>query len=70
MQKSEAAVRFDSGGLKKAEIVKAPMSAGYVLLLDGTVMAAKREPERVFKTIDAAVKTAEDIGFKKIVVTL
>lgn len=64
---------FSEGVLAKAQAVRNPMGAGYVLELFRS--SAQTVPEsmqtdkgktRVFKTADAVLKTAHDIGFQEV----
>jgi len=67
-------VLFDSGGLKKITVKRAPLMNGYILIAETVnknvhVMTSQREESntpRAFKTIDAAAANAQKIGFKKI----
>ncbi|MCC3859114.1 plasmid replication protein RepB [Vibrio parahaemolyticus] len=74
MQIKEAKIRFDSGQYKAAQVVEAVLGDGYHLALQGkkqsdnTMITSQRSGDdpRLFKTIDAAVRNAKDIGFLKI----
>ena len=80
MQERDLIILFAVGGLKSAVVTEAPMSDGYVLQLmkkgekspifcekRPRIAAQKKEDcTRVFKTIDAAVSMAKNIGFRKI----
>lgn len=77
MQLAEAKTLFDAGVLVRAVVVRAPMAAaGWHLELyrksARTCEAIERQRGgfRVFATIDAAVASAEAIGFRQIEVVL
>jgi hypothetical protein len=78
MQEATAKLMFESGTFSKAIVVPVPMvSDGYHLHLvkfsknGGTeIIEKQRGGYRIFKTIDAAVNTAREIGFKRIEVDL
>lgn len=76
MQLSEAKTLFDAGVLVRAVVVRAPMAAGYHLELfrkgakAGEAIERQRGGYRVYATIDAAVASAEAIGFRQIEVVL
>ena len=75
MKESEAKIRFDAGGLKLARIVPAEMEDGWVLQVSTTAkeassMERKRGGRRNYKTIDAACRTAKEIGFSVVEVVL
>lgn len=69
---------FDNGALKTATVTKAMMGTGYTVIFDAKdkskhyhISGQRTKGEaRVFKTIDAAVKNAHDIGFQNITVSL
>ncbi len=69
---------FDSGGLKSAIVYKAVLVGGYILVFkdkngNSKVMTSQRDVKghpRGFKTIDAAVKNAQKVGFKTVTVDL
>ena len=78
MEIKDLKVLFDNGALKAATITKEMMGSGYVVVFDAknksqqyyiSGQRTKGEP-RVFKTIDAAVKNAYDIGFRDITFSL
>lgn len=69
---------FDSGGLNNVVVTPIEMKKGYMLIFKDkeknnhimtTQRSDKHEP-RVFKSIDAAVANASQIGFKKVSVEL
>lgn len=69
----EACILFDAGALASATAVKAPMQEGCWLLQltarkGGMVytLAAQREAQRIFKSADAVIATANKIGFRQI----
>ncbi len=70
MQIKDLKLLFDAGSLKKAQVTKAPMGSGYILLIDKHVLQAQRGGERIFKSLDAAAESAVKIGFQKIEVVL
>ncbi|MBY7814406.1 plasmid replication protein RepB [Vibrio fluvialis] len=70
MQIKDLRLLFDAGSLKKAQIVRAPMGTGYILLIDKHIVQAQRGGDRLFKSIDAAVESAHNIGFRKVEVVL
>jgi hypothetical protein len=77
MLEQQAKWLFDEGGLAKAQIVPAPMGAGWHLQLvrfskaaDVEVLERQRGGWRVFKSIDAAVNAAQAIGFRRVEVEL
>lgn len=78
MQEATAKLMFESGTFSKAIVVTVPMvSDGYHLHLvkfsknGGTeIIEKQRGGYRIFKTIDAAVNTAREVGFKRIEVDL
>lgn len=76
MQLSEAKTLFDEGLLVRAVVVRAPMAAGYHLELyrkGGKACEAierQRGGFRLFATIDAAVASAEAVGFRQVEVSL
>lgn len=76
MELSELKMVFDAGGLTSAVVSNAVMSRGFILIFNdknknAIAMTSQRdESPRVFKTIDAAVRNAEKVGFMKIVVDL
>jgi hypothetical protein len=77
MEEQKAKWVFDQGGFSKALVVPTPMGAGYHLHLvqfgkgaETSVLERQRGGWRVFKTIDAAVSTANGIGFRRIEVDL
>ncbi|WP_429076723.1 plasmid replication protein RepB [Aeromonas hydrophila] len=76
MQELQAKWIYDQGGFSKAMIAPTPMGQGYHLHLikfgkGGTeIIERQRGGWRVFKTIDAAVNTARDIGFRRVEVDL
>lgn len=66
MQLKEFRLLFPTGTLKSACVVPSPMESGYLLLIDEQALLAQRGGVRVFKTIDAAVFAARDIGFSDV----
>ena len=77
MEELQAKWTFDQGGFSKAMIAPTPMGAGYHLHLvrfgrqhETMVLELQRGGWRVFKSIDAAVNTANNIGFRRIEVDL
>ena len=77
MQESQAKLLFDHGGLAKAVVVPAPMGHGWHLHVvkfgkngDIEIIERQRGGWRVFKTVDAAVNTANEIGFRRVEVEL
>ncbi len=76
MQVSEAKTLFDAGVLVRAVVVRAPMAAGWNLELyrkgakTCEPIERQRGGYRVYTTIDAAVSTAEAIGFREIAINL
>lgn len=78
MQLKEAKIRFDAGCFKGVALVEAFMQKGYNLQLLGTqqsdsaVLSSQRADSqpKVFKSADAAIKAAADIGFREVVVRL
>lgn len=78
MEIKDLKVLFDNGALKTVTVTKEMMGSGYVVVFDAkdksqqyhiSGQRTKGEP-RVFKTIDAAVKNAYDIGFRTVTVSL
>ena len=74
---SELKTLFDAGALKTAIVTKSPMEESYMLQFDGKTKAlgyifkGQRDKDaRLFKSIDAAVKNAQKIGFQSISVKL
>ena len=75
MQESETKLLFDAGNLKSVTVVNAPMSKGYYLQFaaknGSTIMIEKQRGDlRAFKTLQGAISTAYEIGFRDIRVTL
>lgn len=77
MQLAEAKTLFDAGVLVRAVVVRAPMAAaGWHLELfkkggkTGDGIERQRGGYRVYATIDAAVASAEAIGFRQVEVSL
>ena len=73
LQERDAKTVFDLGGFSKALIAPTPMGAGYHLHLvrfgkggETEVIERQRGGWRVFKTLDAAVNTAQAIGFRRV----
>ncbi|MGL4615762.1 MAG: hypothetical protein ACRCVV_18090 [Shewanella sp.] len=73
MQELQAKWLFDQGGFAKATIAPAPMGHGWHLHVvkfgkngDTEVIERQRGGWRVFKTLDAAVNTAQAIGFRRV----
>lgn len=78
MEIKELKVLFDNGALKAATVTKAMMNTGYTVVFDAkdkskqyhiSGQRTKGDP-RVFKTTDAAIKNAQEIGFRTITVSL
>jgi len=66
-----------AGAYKRCVIAKAPMSAGYILMVDGKnndlnacLSAERGEGARVFKSLDAAASAAKQVGFNDVYVSL
>lgn len=68
---------FHSGVLKDAHLCENPMGAGWILMVRRQWVSPEKQCEvihndkgetRVFKGIEAALKTAEEIGFKELLV--
>lgn len=70
MQVKDLILLFDAGSLKKATICKDIMSDKYILITDKHTLQAQRGGNRQFSTIDAAVETANKIGFKTVTVKI
>ncbi len=78
MQEARAILMFDTGTFPKAIVARVPMASdGYHLHLvkfsrnsETEIIEKQRGGYRIFKTIDAAVNTAREIGFKRIEVDL
>jgi hypothetical protein len=78
VQIKEAKIKFDAGCFKQACITDALMSQGYNLTLigkkqaDNAVLSSQRASEeaKAFKSYDAAIKAAKDIGFQDVTVRL
>lgn len=76
MQLAEAKTLFDAGVLLRAVIVRVPMATGWHLELyrKGSKacepMERQRGGYRVYTTVDAAVSTAEAIGFREVSINL
>lgn len=73
MKIAVAKMLFTEGVLSKSQAVQNPMGAGYVLELFRSsaqaipeAMQTDKGETRVFKTADAVLKTAHDIGFKEV----
>lgn len=73
MQEPTAKAVFDNGGFTRAIIVPVPMGEGYHLHLvrfgrngGSEIIERQRGGYRVFKSTDAAISTAYNIGFKRI----
>lgn len=69
----EASILFDAGALISLNAVPAPLNPSCWMLLvfaknrkEPYVLAAQREPVRLFKSADAVISTANKIGFKNI----
>ncbi|MCP4588392.1 plasmid replication protein RepB [Pseudoalteromonas sp.] len=78
MEIKDLKMLFDNGALKAATVTEEMMGSGYVVVFNAknkshqyhiSGQRTKGEP-RVFKTIDAAVKNAYDIGFRTVTVSL
>jgi len=67
---------FDAGGLTSVTVARAVLSGEYILIFknknnQSICMSSQRsETPRTFKTIDAAARNAEKVGFKEITVNL
>lgn len=78
MQVKEAKIRFDAGIYKSALVTEAIAAKGYNLHLlgkkksDDIFIVSQRDTgaPRLFKSTDAALKNARDIGFTEITVKL
>lgn len=75
MQESEVKLLFAAGNFKAVTVVNAPMQSGYHLQFTGKsgeliLIEKQRGDLRVFKTIQGAISTAYDIGFRDIRVIL
>lgn len=77
MLELQAKWTYDQGGFSKAVIVPTPMGQGFHLHLvkfgrqaETDIIELQRGGWRIFKTIDAAVNTAHEIGFRRIEVDL
>ena len=73
MQELKAKWVFEQGGFSKALIACTPMGTGYHLHLvrfgrqaETEIIERQRGGWRLFKTIDAAVQTAKNIGFRRV----
>ena len=63
---------FEIGYLSAYRLERAPMSEGWQIYLGsgnaaGWLVDARSKQPRIFKTLDAAIKTLEEIGFKVLV---
>ncbi|MGL5038626.1 MAG: plasmid replication protein RepB [Aeromonas sp.] len=77
MEEMKAKWFFEQGTFVKAIVVPTPMGIGYHLHLvrfsrnsETEVLELQRGGWRIFKTIDAAVNTANGIGFRRVEVDL
>jgi len=75
MQESEIRMLFDAGNLKSVTVVNAPMAKGYLLQFaaksgEQILIEKQRGDLRTFKTLQGAISTAYEIGFRDIKVTL
>lgn len=77
MQLSDMRLLFDAGSLTRCTIKHAALQGGYILYVSNyrneiRVMASQREPNepRSFKTIDAAISAARQIGFREVKVEI
>jgi hypothetical protein len=77
MQELQAKWVFEQGGFTKALIASTPMGTGYHLHLvklgrqsETELIERQRGGWRLFKTIDAAVQTAQRIGFTRVEIEL
>lgn len=75
LELKELTILFDAGALKVATIVNAPLKEGYQLICKGKAAnyafkGQRDDHTRTFKTIDAAVKAANQIGFKVMTIEL
>ena len=73
MQELKAKWVFDQGGFSTAWIACTPMGTGYHQHLvrfgrqaETEIIERQRGGWRLFKTIDAAVQTAKNIGFRRV----
>ncbi len=75
MQESAVKLLFNQGNLKSVTVVNDPMGSGYLLqfgVKNGSMIMIEKQrgDQRVFKTIQGAISTAYDIGFRDIRVVL
>ena len=77
MKELQAKWVFEQGGFSKALVACAPMGTGYHLHLvtfgrqsSTELIELQRGGTREFKTIDAAVQTAKNIGFRRVEVDI
>lgn len=61
---------FDLGMLKRVDLCEAFLSRGWEMQVEFSngkkeFVETKRGEQRVFKTVEAAIKFADDLGFKK-----
>ncbi|MEZ8360872.1 plasmid replication protein RepB [Vibrio splendidus] len=78
MKLNEIRLQFDAGAFKGCSVTRPMLSnEGYILICHGkkssldTYLTAQRGTDaRVFKTTDAAISAAYQIGFREIMVSL
>lgn len=77
MQEKEIKIHFEAGNYSKCEVLLNPMETGYLLAFwrksagnPDILRSFRRQEPRVFKTIDAAVKCAKEIGFRRITIVI
>ncbi|KJY79900.1 hypothetical protein [Vibrio nigripulchritudo] len=78
MKLNEIRLQFEAGAFKGCSVTRPPLSdQGYILVCHGkqskldTFMTSQRGTDaRVFKTTDAAISAALQIGFRNITVSL
>lgn len=66
---------FRSGVFNNVHLVRNPMGAGWNLILKGytrgeEVLSTDRGETRVFKGVEAAIRAAEEIGFKQLIIDI
>lgn len=75
MQEAAVKLLFDQGNLKAVTVVNDPLGSGYLLQFSGKngamiMIEKQRGDQRVFKTLQGAISTAYEIGFRDIRVVL
>ncbi|MGI2178949.1 plasmid replication protein RepB [Shewanella frigidimarina] len=77
MKLHELRLQFDVGGFVGCTITYSPLGNGYILIAnaktktkDACMTAQRGDQLRVFKSIDAAVSAARNVGFKDILLSL